>query len=191
MSKISIWVKLFILLFSIGAFSVGITVYWGFHNAKSSLKNEALAHLVSIRDIKKHQIENYFLEKLLDTEVLANAPALRIHLEEGARFASSANDSKAGIKKTHDAFQEQFYEETESTREKMGFYDIFLIDKEGNILHTLKEEDDLGTNLIGGKYKDSSLAKVFAEGLTESSMSDVEFYEPSEQKDQLVFCNAC
>ncbi len=182
MPKIKIWGKLFILLFSFGIISTATTVYWGFHNAKSSLESEALAHLISIRDIKKSQIVAYFLEKLADTEVVATDPALVEHLEELSRLSSPAHDFRAELGKNHELFQKRFHAETESTREKMGFYDIFLIDKEGNVIHTLKKGDDLGTNLISGKYNDTALAKAFAKGMKAPSISDMEFYKPSFRK---------
>ena len=71
--------------------------------------------------------------------------------------------------------------------DKMGFYDIFVIDTKGNILQTVAKEDDLGTNLVSGKYKDTSLARVFAKGLIEPAISDIEFYAPSKEKISAFF----
>jgi methyl-accepting chemotaxis protein len=71
--------------------------------------------------------------------------------------------------------------------DKMRFYDIFVIDSKGNILQTIAKEDDLGTNLISGKYKDTSLARVFAKGLIEPAISDIEFYAPSKEKISAFF----
>jgi methyl-accepting chemotaxis protein len=65
---------------------------------------------------------------------------------------------------------------------KMGFYDMFIIDSKGNILQTITKEDDLGTNLVSGKYKDTSLARAFNKGLTGPVISDIEFYSPSNNK---------
>lgn len=46
-------------------------------------------------------------------------------------------------------------------KESYAFYDLFLISIDGNIWWTVEEESDLGTNLITGPYKDTSLAKVY------------------------------
>jgi methyl-accepting chemotaxis protein len=70
---------------------------------------------------------------------------------------------------------------------KMGFYDIFVIDTKGDILQTIAKEDDFGTNLVSGKYKDTSLARVFAKGLIEPSISDIEFYAPSKEEISAFF----
>jgi methyl-accepting chemotaxis protein len=65
-----------------------------------------------------------------------------------------------------------------------GYYDIFLIDAEGNIVYTVMKERDFGTNLLTGPYKDSGLAKVFKQAIASDgpegfANSDFEAYEPS------------
>ncbi|MBW2444489.1 MAG: methyl-accepting chemotaxis protein, partial [Deltaproteobacteria bacterium] len=44
-----------------------------------------------------------------------------------------------------------------------GFYDVFLIDPEGNLVYTVFKEMDYATNLETGRYKDTGLARVFRE----------------------------
>jgi CheY-like chemotaxis protein/signal transduction histidine kinase/methyl-accepting chemotaxis protein len=65
--------------------------------------------------------------------------------------------------------------------EKQGYYDIFYIDVDGNILFSLKKQHDLGTNLFNGKYANTLFSntciKIFETGNT--LFSDLEFYEPS------------
>ncbi|MBC2773116.1 methyl-accepting chemotaxis protein [Rhizobium sp. AQ_MP] len=65
-----------------------------------------------------------------------------------------------------------------------GYYDIFLIDAEGNIVYTVQKERDFGTNLLTGPYKDSGLAQVFKKAIASDdpevfANSDFEAYEPS------------
>jgi len=60
-------------------------------------------------------------------------------------------------------------------------YDVFLIDKKGNILFTLAEEDDLATNLLSGKYKNTRFADAVRQSLISGQVvfSDLEKYAPS------------
>ena len=60
-------------------------------------------------------------------------------------------------------------------------YDIFLIDNDGNILYTVEEEDDLGTNLFTGPYKNTKFSKAYKETLKDNLLhfSDLELYGPS------------
>jgi hypothetical protein len=81
-------------------------------------------------------------------------------------------------KKSNKMFAQRFNKIANVIIDKMGFYDIFVIDTKGNILQTIAKEDDLGTNLVSGKYKDTSLARTFAKGLVEPAISDIEYYSP-------------
>ena len=89
MARTKIWKKLFIFVLIVGMLSSGLTGYWSYRTAKESLVKGALEHLVSIRDIKKTQIEDYFFERLSNTEVLAAADIFRTYLEEISHIAEN------------------------------------------------------------------------------------------------------
>ena len=46
-----------------------------------------------------------------------------------------------------------------------GYYDIFLISTDGEIVYSVEKEDDFGTNLVTGPYADSGLGRVFQSAL--------------------------
>jgi methyl-accepting chemotaxis protein len=181
MAKSKIWRKLFVFVLIVGMLSAGLTGYWSYRTAKESLEREVIEHLVSIRDIKKKQIENYFYERLSNTEVLASADFFRKYLEEELitnNKSINSTDSSKNIK----LLNQRFNELAKFITDKMGLYDIFVIDSKGNIVQSIAKEDDLGTNLISGKYKNTSLANVFKRGLARPTISDIEFYSPSKNK---------
>ncbi|SEH05123.1 Methyl-accepting chemotaxis protein 4 [Candidatus Venteria ishoeyi] len=66
-----------------------------------------------------------------------------------------------------------------------GFYDIFLIDAEGNVVYTLEKESDLGANLITGTLKNSGLGQAFKKARNQVVIQDYTYYEPS--KDHAAF----
>ncbi|NJL89683.1 MAG: HAMP domain-containing protein [Coleofasciculaceae cyanobacterium SM2_1_6] len=45
--------------------------------------------------------------------------------------------------------------------EKFGYYDLFLINPQGDIVYTVYKETDFATNLITGAYSESNLAQIF------------------------------
>ena len=59
------------------------------------------------------------------------------------------------------------------------WYDIFLIDKRGNVIYTEAKESDYGTNLETGLYSDSGLAEAYREGKNKITVTDFKYYEPS------------
>ncbi len=42
-----------------------------------------------------------------------------------------------------------------------GYYDVFLVDRDGNLIYTAFKEADFATNLDDGRWKDTDLARVF------------------------------
>ena len=68
--------------------------------------------------------------------------------------------------------------------DKGDFYDVFLIDKQGNVVYTDFKEVDFGSNLNQGSLKNTGLAKVFNRVLSSNIpnhvyVSDFEPYAPS------------
>lgn len=63
-----------------------------------------------------------------------------------------------------------------------GLYDVFLIDSEGNILFSVAEGEDLGTNLFVGAASKTRFAGACQRTLATGrpAFSDLEYYEPSD-----------
>ncbi len=62
-----------------------------------------------------------------------------------------------------------------------GYYDLFIIDRVGEIFYTVAKEADYGTNILNGPYADSSLGEAVREAIEtkEFGFGDFEPYEPS------------
>lgn len=64
-----------------------------------------------------------------------------------------------------------------------GYYDIFLVDPEGNVIYSVFKETDFATNLNSGPWRDTGLANVFRSALDTktgtSVFSDFRSYDPS------------
>ena len=68
--------------------------------------------------------------------------------------------------------------------EQRGYYDFLLISPVGDIHYTVDKENDFGTNLHTGPFKDTSLAAVFRRALVyaqsdDVAVSDLAYYEPT------------
>jgi len=63
------------------------------------------------------------------------------------------------------------------------FYDMFLIDKNGTILYTVKKESDLHKNLLQSPFKDGKFAKTFQKAFTlgDIAISNFDYYPPSKK----------
>ena len=66
-------------------------------------------------------------------------------------------------------------------QEQYGYYDLFLINPDGNCFYTVCKEADYGTNLVNGKYASSGLGKLTRKVLEtkQFGLADFEPYAPS------------
>ncbi len=64
-----------------------------------------------------------------------------------------------------------------------GYYDIFLVDLDGNLVYSVFKEEDFATNLRNGEWKDTDLGKTFRETVNlqagEQVFYDFKSYKPS------------
>ncbi len=61
-----------------------------------------------------------------------------------------------------------------------GYYDFFVIDMNGIVVHSQAQEADYKTNLLNGPYKDSGLARAFDKASRgETVLTDFSPYAPS------------
>ncbi|MFK7941903.1 MAG: methyl-accepting chemotaxis protein [Paracoccaceae bacterium] len=77
----------------------------------------------------------------------------------------------------------KIHPEVRAFLEARGYYDIFMISLDGDIIYSVFKEADFATNLVNGPYADTGLAEVFQGALTrkahEFSYSDFAPYAPS------------
>lgn len=89
----------------------------------------------------------------------------------------------AGDGTKYSAFHKQYHPIFSKIVEEFGYYDLFLIDNNGNVVYSVFKEVDFATSLTIGPHARSSLASVYKEAQKQNSsyiaMADFSFYEPS------------
>lgn len=85
----------------------------------------------------------------------------------------------------YDKYYRNIHESLELMLHAGGFYDIFLVSKEGDIVFSLAKEFDLGTNLLDGPYADSGLGQV-VQSLRVSTPTRVDDTMTLRQREDLV-----
>jgi len=134
--------------------------------SSSALEKQAFSQLISVREIKKSQVEDYFSERKGDIEILAET------LKETLDF-SSLDALKISAENRHDFFDKFI--------KTYGYYDFFIIDNTGDIFYTVTKEADYQTNLLTGAYNHSGLGTLYKKvsQSSEFAMSDFSRYAPS------------
>ena len=84
---------------------------------------------------------------------------------------------------TYSAVHRTFHDFYRTVLERYGYYDIFLVNTEGDIVYTVFKELDFATNLMSGEFAESGLAEAFrnARDLAPGEATFVDFapYAPS------------
>ncbi|MFK5893667.1 MAG: methyl-accepting chemotaxis protein [Pseudomonadota bacterium] len=150
-----------------------------------NIQTEAYNKLDAVSSIKKAQLEMYFHFREIDLKSLADNPHVRDALTDfNMAFTSEGQNSinneewKANDKEYLPWFKKYVKD--------YGYYDLFLISTDGNVVFTEAKESDLGENLLHGKLQNSGLGKVFKKALNSYAIADFESYAPS-NGDQAAF----
>ena len=129
-----------------------------------------------ISAIKKAQLEGYFSERFGDIGVLATNNEVKQALQ---KFSTEV-DEGAGLNSTNWTMLDNQYNPWFTQYAKdYGYYDLFLISKQGTVVYSQAKESDLGADLVSGSLKNSGLGKLFVSAMQSPAIVDFEPYEPS------------
>ena len=147
---------------------------------QAALQDEIQVRFARLADKKTLEIKSYLFEREQNTRLFARGKlveeAMPILSDVYLRHGPHSTDYLRAARQ-FDGYFNTYIDEHRL------FYDIFLITPQGEIIYTNKHEADFSTNLLDGPYRDSQLAQIFRESrmTLESSISDFEFYAPSNE----------
>lgn len=175
--KMKLFTKLLLIFLSITIIPIGVISFLLINGSSTALKDAAINQLVSIRDVKKDVITRYFNEREGDIRVLS----VNAVTEEGLSSLSTAFDQGgvgSSTYKTAEKVVEEYFNDYIKT---YGYYDLFLISLDGDIVYTVSKEADLGQNLLNGSLSTSGLGQAYAKTIESKdySVADYTHYEPS------------
>lgn len=235
------------LMSSAGIFISGASIGWQtFLLSDKAIEQRAASQLISIREIKKSQIETYFTQISDQTRTLANnlmiidalkgfSAAFNQHINETDKRYLSLQDGlkeyyqqqfstryqelnagknaqslnyynanpnithslqaayisentyalgeknslvKAADNSTYNQLHEKFHPRINHYLQTFGYYDIFLVDLDGNVVYSVFKELDFATNLITGPYADTGLGNVHKRALQSPNAPVLEDFSP-------------
>lgn len=156
------------------------------NRTRNSMEELIYASLESSGIYHKEKIISFLEQKKNDLEILS------IQKETVEAFAKLKTFHDTGGATPNGGFDiesivyENIYNEIDPFfRSYLNLYyfdDVFMICAEhAHVMYSVLKEDDLGTNLSNGKYRDSNLAKLWSKVVStkKTEMVDFEFYSPS------------
>lgn len=179
--------KLLVSFLAVGVIPFAIIALVALTNGSKSLSNQAFNQLYAIQNIKKGQIENYFKERLGDISVLSENPFVAEALYALDKGFEAGGNRAAG--KQYEAAEYRYGPWLVQYEKEYGYYDLFLIHEDGQVVYTVEKESDLGENLMSGSLRSSNLAKCFKKAMGgQVAFVDFEPYAPSNNEPCAFVC---
>ena len=150
-------------------------------NTVQMLQVEAFNKLKAVRTIKKNQIESFFQLQRNQLHILKDDPFVQQALLEFDEAFKEDGDKVTGSQ--WNALAKKYDPRMKNIMKDNGWYDIFLIHRDGGIVYTVTREPDLGMIIPNSSLQNSGIGKAFkAAKNTESDeviIADFEPYAPS------------
>jgi methyl-accepting chemotaxis protein len=146
-----------------------------------TLRKEAFAKLEAVQQNKRNQIDQYFKRVAINLSLLAKNPTTVRAVSEFETAFEAGGDQASGPQWS--AVESQYGPVFTNLLKEDGYYDVFLIAADGDVVFSATKESDLGENLVSGALKNSGLAHAFV-GTREKEISFADFspYAPSGNK---------
>ena len=166
LKDISMQPKLIALMLLISLIPLACVTYWATTKASEALVKASFSQLTAIRAIKHTQIGDLVSSFESDLTILDEQVS---SLFKDVDVITNPEVSK------HDDLYFNKYMST------YGYYDLFLIDKNGYVFYSAAKEADYHTNMVNGKYSSSNLGQLVRKVLTSRQFAIADFspYAPS------------
>ncbi|MCP4405620.1 MAG: methyl-accepting chemotaxis protein [bacterium] len=147
----------------------------------ATLRREAFMKLDAIQEIKKSQLLDYVETMKAQLQVLKDDAQVLEALVEFDRVFEEAGDQV--LTSEWDAAAEKYDQRLKKIMTRNGWYDLFLIHTDGDIVYTVARESDLGMIIPDSSLKEEGIGQVFAQaqkmGADELAFADLAPYSPS------------
>ena len=182
----SIGTKLTAMFLIVAIIPIAIIGFMGNSSMENALEKSEYNQLEAVGTLKSDQIISFLDRKFRDMKMLSQATNTidafdmlkEFHDNGGALKNGSFDIENSKYKKIYDKIDPFFREYSNM----YNFYDMFFICKDhGHVMYTVSRENDLGTNLDIGEYRESGLAQLWKTIVEtgEPAMVDFSFYAVS------------
>lgn len=164
----------------------------------SSLERASYQSLSAIADGRRNQIQTYLEKIRTDLEITASRPDIA---EATTSFADAwefvegdkveelqnryihNNPHPTGQKQklddaekdAYDAVHRMYHASIREVQQRNGYYDVFLINPNGDVIYTVFKELDYATNLNTGQWARTDLANIYRDVIEGADPSKVHF----------------
>ncbi len=178
--------KLLVWLLLVAMVPLVLMSVLSYKTAKTSLHQASTDLLTARVHDNAAFIENWFKYRVLDLESQALSQNSTAFMQELHESYISSGESLGDYVTTYqwNRIVHDRSEDLKNFQRMYGYYDVYLINMDGEILYTNSREEDLGSNLMKGSLSQTKFAQAFrATSKTgRSRFSDLERHVPSQSQ---------
>ena len=177
MSALPISARLLLSYLLAAALPLGGLAAFYLASFETSLRETVLGNVAAIADKKAEQIDSHVAERLADARQLSNRRLVADGIAAlGHTFRTAGLHAPA-----YRIAADRLRDTLQATNAIDDFYDLLLMDTDGNVVFSIMQEADLGTNLRRGPYRTTQLAKGFDQAMRtrQTGLSRFARYAPS------------
>lgn len=184
--KNTIFSKLLLYFFPTALFPLILGILFIYFQAKSSLTLQIIDSLHSISIRQTDQIESYIRERYHAVKILSQIPDLiadynkleKAFLNERGHPDQMFNEGKGFHPSQHAIEDKKARPFLKSYLKEHSFADLLLISMNGDVIFSILQNVEVGSNLMSDAYRDSQLALVFkqAKTLLETNISSFDYF---------------
>lgn len=175
--------RLFISFLVVALVPLMVASAVSYYTARKSLRQAAEHSLRTVVSDRAAFIESWFHDRMTDLRSKAQSDHTTRVLESLQYAYETAGKELSEFVKSYQwhMIDSELTGDFKTFHNLYGYYDIFLIDLSGNILYSIAQESDLGTNLFDEPLAETRFAAAVRETLTSGQQvfSDLEEYAPS------------
>jgi methyl-accepting chemotaxis protein len=207
LKNISIAKKLPMLFAAVTTVSVAIVGVMSYVQMSNTIENDAIAKVIAVEETMGHALDDQFHLIDADLRVLGNFNQTRDALvrlnagfenlrKEGENPSRYLQDAyltnsqypigqrhladKADDKSYYTKFHEKYHDVFRRFMLEYDYYDVFLINNQGDVVYSVYKENDFAMNVSGPGLNGSGLHKAFEAALLNGvSFTDFSPYAPS------------
>lgn len=182
--KLTMNTKLLAGFMTVGIIPFALVAWIELNATREAITQEVKSKLLAASEIKKRQTENYFTTRFNDLRVLTQSYTA-INTLQGFSFAMNMGGMFGEIWKEA---EEKGGIQLKPYSSIYGYEDLFLISPDGIILYSIKKGEELGTNLLSGKYAATALAMAFQKSRNNNDIvfEDFTIYGPAAEPSAFI-----
>ncbi len=162
---------------------LAVVSVFSYRIARASLQDTVSESLQEVAELKTTHIRSYFDRLLTDlreqSENRENTAFLQALVDAHKKSGKPVGEFVGSY--PWELVVDERGADLKNFQKLFGYYDVFLLDSEGDVLFSVRREEDLGSNLFTGKYSDTLFAAACRKALESGRpvFADLEFYGPS------------